>query len=509
MMHRLEAVWNSITAGARNLWRRFRALNGWQKAAVVFGIVVILMGAISFMNAGSGAVAIDNSVPTVSLSPVASLSGGSNGVAIVGTVRSESEADVLAEAGGVVNAVHASLGASVPAGFAIAELENDSQQAAVLQAEGAYDAALAARGALSLPESVQSASDAYASAYTSLDTIISVDIDAFFGSPTPYGPSLTLSANSQADPTMLSRRRAALDTMMSAWRGGLATAEAKDPIALLDQASANVTTVSQFLVDLAAAANERDSNATTDQVAALAAARSGVDSLLSTLSAARASYRTGSTQATAGADASVKQALGAYRAAQANLEKTIIRAPIAGTVNFLSIHPGDYVSALTHVATVAQNGALEIILNVSAENRDLLSVGSKVAIAGGGSGAITSISPALNPETKQIEVHVAVTGTANLENGESVEVTLPNVAPATASSTGPLLLPLTALKLTPSSRVVFSVEDGRLVSHEVEIGDVHGDRIEVRTQLPADLSIVIDARGLSEGQKVNVATSTP
>jgi hypothetical protein len=106
-------------------------------------------------------------------------------------------------------------------------------------------------------------------------------------------------------------------------------------------------------------------------------------------------------------------------------------------------------------------------------------------------------------------VHVALTGTSALVNGQSVRINLPNTAPATNSTAGPLLLPLTALKLTPSARVVFSVnEEGRLVAHEVTIGDVRGDRIEIQTSLPADLEIVTDARGFSEGQKVAVASST-
>jgi hypothetical protein len=39
----------------------------------------------------------------------------------------------------------------------------------------------------------------------------------------------------------------------------------------------------------------------------------------------------------------------------------------------------------------------------------------------------------------------------------------------------------------------------------VTIGDVRGDRLEVMTDLPDDARIVTDARGLSEGQAVNVA----
>jgi RND family efflux transporter MFP subunit len=495
------------------LWQRFRSWKPWQQYvawAVLAVLVIFIIHSLTASDTGAG---IEDSLPTVTLAPVSSLSSSDSAVNAVGTVRSESEANILAQSGGVVQAVHSRLGASVPAGYALAELENSSQAAAVLQAQGSYEAALAARSALSLPDSQKSAADTYASAYTTLDTVIENDIDTFFGSPTPYGPNLLLSTGSGTGPASLSSRRVALQTMMDAWRKSLATANTRDPIELLTEAEANAQTVSKFLTDLARVANETDSGATETQIAGLASARSSVDALISTIITARGTYRSGSSQATAGADANVKQALGSLRAAQSNFEKTIIRAPIGGTVNFLSVHVGDYVSALTHVATVAQNGALEIVAYVSSDERNLLSVGAKVGLEGGARGVITSISPALNPETKQIEVHIAVEGETSsaLENGQSVSIMLPN-APvstgATATSTGPLLLPLTTLKLTPTARVVFSVgEDDRLVAHPVDIGDVVGDRIEITTQLAADLTIVTDARGLSEGEKVRVATT--
>ncbi len=504
MISRLQAVWSVVVAKAFSLWRRFRSWKIWQQIATALGLIVVLYILLSLTS--SPTVSTTDSLPTVTLAPVASLSSSGSGVDVIGTVRSESEADILAQASGSVQAVHTSLGASVPAGYVLAELENDSERAVVLQAEGSYDAAIAARSAKSLPDVQASAQDTYQSAYTTLDTVLENDIDVFFGSPTPYGPTFLI--NAAGDPVSFSHRRAALDPVMDAWRAKLSTADNQDPQDLLDEAYETTQTYSLFLTDIAAAANQRDSNVTADQIAALAAGRANVDGLLATLSAARSTYLTSSTGATASADASVKQALGTLNAAKANLEKTLVRAPIAGTVNFFSLHIGDYVTMLSHVATVAQNGALEIVAYVSGDERDLLTVGAKVPVEGEVMGIITSVSPALNPETKQIEVHIAVEDKNNLENGESVRITLINpTAIGTTTSAGPLMLPLTSLKLTPSARVVFSVgEDGRLIAHPVEIGDVRGDRIEIVTALPGDLRIVTDARGLSEGEKVSVAT---
>jgi hypothetical protein len=60
-------------------------------------------------------------------------------------------------------------------------------------------------------------------------------------------------------------------------------------------------------------------------------------------------------------------------------------------------------------------------------------------------GIVTAISPALDPNTKQIEVHVAVSGTTALEDGQSVHISFANaIAPtdvkvATTTAQGPLL----------------------------------------------------------------------
>jgi hypothetical protein len=137
----------------------------------------------------------------------------------------------------------------------------------------------------------------------------------------------------------------------------------------------------------------------------------------------------------------------------------------------------------------------------------------KVRVDDAYDGVITSIAPALDPTTKQIEVHVAVSGTAtSLVNGQSVRIAFPGAVKSTKPTTStaaadvPVLLPLAAVKLSADKRIVFTVDgDGVLVGHIVQIGDVQGDRIQVLSGLSPDLMIVTDARGLSEGQKVKVS----
>jgi len=508
LLSRVRRFVSTLQPRSRAVWKKYRALPRWQQIVGALLLAALLIGAIVLANSGpkeeekmSGRI--------VTLASVGELSGTGGSVDLIGTVRSVTEANILAQNGGTVRSVRTRLGANVPAGFIIAELENAAERAVVLQAEGAYDAAVAARSAQSLPDTQESARDTYRSVFTTLDTTLENDIDTFYGGPSATGPTLLIYPDVE-ERNRLSRERARINTLMKGFEANVATANSRSPQVLLDEAESITRQVQTFVNQLADAANQRDSRATAAQTAALASARTDVNGVLSTIATARASLRTGTVSVTAGADASIKQALGSLRGAQAALEKTVVRAPIGGQVNFLPIRVGDYVTGLQHVATVAQNGALEIVAYVSEDNRDLLVAGGRVIVDTKYEGVITSVAPALDPTTKQIEVHVAVTGASELVNGKSVHMALPDLAPreVTVAVEGPILLPLASVKLRAGDRIVFSVgEDNRLVANAVEVGEVRGDRIEIRTPLPKELRIVADARGLAEGEQVQVATS--
>lgn len=491
----------SVSTRAISLWKKYRALSRRTQiiGVVVFAIVLITL----VMLLGSGKKeSASETLRFVTLRSVGELSGGTASGTMFGVIRSVSEATVLAETSGSVTAVHTALGSYVGAGAILAELENASERATVLQAEGVYDAAVAARDAVSLSQTELSAEATYRNAFATLDDTLETDVDAFF-SGTASTPNLNIDGGGFQ--SQIVRDRARINEAMTTWRYALANASSETPETLLTSASAVTKQVAQFLNDLAQVANRPSSRATSTQLSGLATARSTVNTLTSTLESAKSTYRSGSVGASASADATLKQALGALRGAQATLEKTRFRAPIAGTVNFLPLRVGDFVTQNMHVATIAQNQTLEAVAYVSEDTRTTLEVGAPVIVEGTYAGLITAIAPALDPVTKQIEIRIAITNPPEtLVNGSSVKITLPDVTNVT-TETGPLSLPLTSVKLRADDRVVFGInEEGRLVAYTVTTGAVHGDRIEITNELSRALSIVTDARGLSEGQRVSV-----
>lgn len=491
-----------MSTGSRavSLWQRFRALPRRTKW-IVYAVLAAILLVIILIPKGPAADSTQ-SLRAVNLRSVGELSLGTGSGSIFGTVRSVSEANIVAQSGGTVEAVHTALGASVPAGFVIAELENDSESASVLQAQGVYEAALAARQGQNVGDDEESAEASARSAYSSIDTALEVYVDTVF-SGTAGDPNLTISVGGWE--SSLENTRAKLSADMTAWRRDIDAGAT--PATLLSTGERVAANASEFLNELGRLASRPNSGASATQLEAITAARTSVNAAASSITTAQATFRSGSIGATAGSDAAVKQALGTLRLAEAALERTRVRAPIAGTVNYLPLRAGDYVAQGTHAATVARNEALEIVAFVSEETREALATGDKVVVDGATDGVITSIAPALDPVTKRIEVRVSVNTDTKLTNGASVRVEIPSLKKDGESvATGPLTLPLSAVKLRADDRVVFGVnEESRLVAYLVETGDVHGDRIEITTDLPLALSIITDARGLSEGQEIRVA----
>ena len=487
--------------------RLFAYLNSFPRAykiGAALALVALVSVALHLKGAPSAPDAPE-SAARVELASVASLSGEGGPLPVTGKVESVSQASISALSGGQITSLPRALGDRVAAGSVIASFENSSQRAAVLQAQGSYDAALAGQRAVSPVDSAAAARTAFKSAYSTLDTTLHANVDAFFGGPTAYGPKILI-PTPMYDFAELSRERTAISESMDRYRDALDSADSADPAALLAQATAVTQQVSNLLTKLGVAAQDRESRATQAQLSALAAARSSVGALSSTLSAATQAYRSSSVTTTSSTDASVTIALGGLRAAQAALEKTYVRAPISGTIVSLPVHRGDFISPGAVVAVISNPGALQVESYVTAADAKTLQVGGKATIDGGTPGTIVFIAPALDPLTGKIQVKISPTGGQGaLTDGSTVAVMLDRAsAGRKAAAKGALSIPIAAAKMTPQGPVVFTVASSTLVAHPVTLGDIAGGQVEVTQGLSSDMDIVVDARGLSEGQEVVV-----
>ncbi len=300
-------------------------------------------------------------------------------VSVTGSTEAVQNVSLAFQSSGMIARVYREVGDRVSAGEVLAVLNTASLQAALQEAQAAYDSAVASRSSIPVGETETAARNAYLSAYTVIDTTLYDKVDTFFGGSTAYGPELLISAPAY-NFGELSRDRARIAEDMRAYKSALTEASSKDPLTLLTQANATATNVMTFLNKIAVAANDSNSGATATQLAALTTARSTVSTLLATLSTARDSYRSGSVNSTAVADASVEQAAARIAIARANIANAQIVAPFSGTVTQFDAKVGQTATAGAPLISLISTGGFQITAGISETDIGKIAVGNKVSM---------------------------------------------------------------------------------------------------------------------------------
>jgi RND family efflux transporter MFP subunit len=480
----------------------------------------------------------------VNVASIALLSENTTPISLLGTVTSRSEATIRAEGGGKLVAVYKKLGDYVPAGGVIAQFENSAESASVLQAEGTLDAAnagqdIAQTGSdianinsgsadLSLEGAKTQSLNTISATYSTLDDAIRTKTDPAFRNPQTREAKLIVTVADAKLIITLEEERVNIETMLRAREAKNKTlSTVNDLLSELDTIEDEVRTVRDYLDDLSLAYSRSIVDNSASQAAidgykantgiarsaisgaltSIAQSRNALNASLSANQVAQKNVTQGNTQSAVSAAAQIKGAQGNLDAARARLEKTIIRSPISGTINSITVETGDFISPFSEVAVVSNNNALEIVASVTDEEARQISVGEKVTIEGGVKGIITKVAPALDPKTKKIEVRIGIIGsTSSLVNGQSVTITALRTNGAAATKNQQMRVPLSALKITPAGVVVFTVSmEGTLSAHKIKEGALLGDQIVILEGVTPDMEIVTDARGLEEG--VHVTTT--
>jgi RND family efflux transporter MFP subunit len=329
-----------------------------------------------------------------------------------GTVKA---ADTIAlsfdVAGRIVN-VKAPVGSHVVAGSVLASLSGSDASAALSQAQAALSvqqAKLEGIQAGSRPESVAVAQAAVSGAQTNLqqartalaqsiqdsyqkaDDAIHNRVDQFLSNPRSGNPTLpfTLSDSSLQNAVISGRLNA--ETLLSSWQA--LSNSASDPSAITPDTIAtvrtNIQTVSKYL-DTAAAAltvvipNSSYPTATIQTYqTSVATARTNMSSALAGLNTAATAQKSAEsalataqsqltlTQAPATAtdlaaqQAQVDVARANVAAAQSQLSKTVLRAPISGTIARNDAHIGSFASPSQPLITLISDARFQIEAYVS------------------------------------------------------------------------------------------------------------------------------------------------
>ncbi|MBI5457294.1 efflux RND transporter periplasmic adaptor subunit [Candidatus Kaiserbacteria bacterium] len=523
---------------------------GWKKGALAAVVIIGAVVTLVLLQRTRVDELPATSLKVVTVKTVAELSADTSPLSIIGQVSSVSEATVRAEKSGQVVRVSGTLGDTVTAGTIVAEIENASERAAVLSAVGLVEGAEANLGKVqggvrpeqraileanvvnadaALTAARAGAVSAILSAHASINSAVRGTTDKMFTNPGFNGAvfnivstdsSLTTKAERMRDAiTQYLARESSISSVLSihsdlAQEVTTTQSEVREVRNFLDVVvdalnkgiptpSISTTLLATYLAETTAA---RSSLTTT--LSSLSVTAQGLVSAEAALSVARKNLEQGisggQAEDVASARAALKQTQGGLAAARANLEKSIIRAPISGTINSFSLKRGDYVQMTTPVLTVANNGSLEVLAYVTENDARDITVGQRVTMDGA-TGVVTRLAPALDPLTKKIEVRISVSNARDLTNGQSVLVTIARASVGTSPTTARITIPISAVKVESERSVVFTLDNGVLTAHEVKLGALLGERVVISGGLTPDMRIVVDARGLREGENVEVS----
>jgi RND family efflux transporter MFP subunit len=493
----------------------------------VFIIAVILVATALYFTffAGTGEVVeIETKQASVIVKKVSDINFTSD-FSTVGQVQAVSEAKLQTEAGGRITAVNTEIGARVSAGSVIASIENSSERAALLQAEGAYEASVAgatsggvgiASAQETLESAITSAITTYQSNHIAVDSTLHNDIDDLFQINNDKATGIRIEAKGQAP--ALNDERNILSSLINTWGQNKVVANKSNIAVYLEDARVNTLRFAVFVDQLANYVNDQDVSDSLTQTekdaleSTLLSSRQSLNGVLQSIEAASVQITNaqkaleqakiaGSSNTPSAASAQVKIALGSLRAAQANLEKTLVRTPIGGVVNALYLKAGDYVSPNQPAAIIANNNGLEIVTGISEADKDKVVVGQEVKIDDTTPGVVTAIGGAVDPTTGKVSVKVNVTQDSALQNGSTVTITF---STSQATTNTDIIIPLSAIKMTGSGPIAFKVIDGKLAPLPLTLGAIKGDSVVIQTGLTAEMEIVLDARGLKEGQVVTI-----
>ena len=191
---------------------------------------------------------------------------------------------------------------------------------------------------------------------------------------------------------------------------------------------------------------------------------------------------------------SVKSAEAQVQLARNALRDAIVTSPLAGIVAKRHVQPGEKVAFDSPLVTVVDLKDMELQAVVPAVDVPELVIGMPVDLAIDGfgerrfSGRIERINPATEAGTRAILVYVGIPNAdRSLRGGMFATGRIALAADAPAPT-----LPQTAIRTEAGQTFIWAIDNGKLVRRIVVIGrrDDEAGRVEVKTPLPADLSIL-------------------
>ena len=219
----------------------------------------------------------------------------------------------------------------------------------------------------------------------------------------------------------------------------------------------------------------------------------------------------------------VEQARGILDYSQTQLDNTIIRAPVDGTILERAVEKGEFVTngfvgdkgAKGYVVTLADLNDLQVELDINQNDFAKLQMGQKCILNTDAfpdrkyDGVIAEMSPKADRQKATVQVKVKVLKPDSYlrpEMNASVSfLSDEQTASTAASSSSPLIvIPASAVK----NNSVFVVLGGKAVRREVKTGPTNGQDVRIEQGLIGGEDVIVNAPdGLKDGDRVHPKNS--
>jgi RND family efflux transporter MFP subunit len=340
-------------------------------------------------------------------------------VSVSGKVEAVKDVDLGFAQGGRVGRVLATVGSRVEQGSVLAETENGDIVALVQQREASLQVAEAELASLlvgtrkeeiavaeadvrakniALEQAALSLIDEVQDAYTTADNAIKTKVDQFFSNASGLTPQLSFSVSNSNTKNIVESGRRDMGTLLSTWEPHVAGVTAPTVSESVSEAKANLGSVSVFLMHANNAVSQGLTGGSVTQTTLngygtdIGVARTSINTAISSLTVAETAWLSAATalasaeknlslkkagataQDLAAQQARVKSAKASVLDAEAQLRKTRIIAPFAGTITEVSVKVGEVAQSNTPVISIITASDLLVESYVPETNVALLAV---------------------------------------------------------------------------------------------------------------------------------------
>ncbi|MBN1975459.1 MAG: efflux RND transporter periplasmic adaptor subunit [Sedimentisphaerales bacterium] len=184
---------------------------------------------------------------------------------------------------------------------------------------------------------------------------------------------------------------------------------------------------------------------------------------------------------------------------KARLERASIIAPASGVLNKINVEEGEYIQPGTPVVEIVDNDTVKVVVDIPERDISFFSTGKQAEVYTDYkdeekvlSGTITFISALADELTRSTRVEITLPNEERcLHSGQIVSVVMTRQILKDV-----IMIPLSAVIPMENGNAVYVANSSVAKRHEVEIGIIKGDRVQVKSGLQPDEKLIISGHRL-------------